>query len=93
MKLNIITSIILKFINESSSKKVSYVKIDENISLLGDKSALDSLKLIELCLILEDQAEEMGFEFDWTSEKAMSKSRSIFRTPLTLAQEFLKQSS
>ena len=93
MKLNTITSIILKFIKESSSKKDNNVKIDENISLLGDKSALDSLKLIELCLILEDRAEEMGFEFDWTSEKAMSKSRSIFKTPLTLAKEFLKQSS
>ena len=35
--------------------------------LLGGDSDLDSMKLVELCLELEDKASEMGFEFDWTS--------------------------
>ena len=32
-----------------------------------------------------------GFEFDWTSKTAMSKSRSMFRTIESLAEEFLYQ--
>ena len=59
--------------------------------LLGSGSDLDSMKLVELCLELEDKASEMGFEFDWTSEKAMSKVGSMFRTVGTLAEEFTQQ--
>ncbi len=59
--------------------------------LIGGNSVLDSMKLVELCLYLEDQASDMGFEFDWTSETAMSKSRSIFRTIGSLADEFHRQ--
>ncbi len=59
--------------------------------LIGGDSALDSMKLVELCLALEDTAASLGFEFDWTSEAAMSRSRSMFRTAGALADEFLRQ--
>ena len=49
------------------------------------------LKLVELCLLLEDKAAEYGFEFDWTSDAAMSKSRGMFRTAGALAAEFILQ--
>ena len=48
--------------------------------------------LVEVCVALEDLADEHGFEFDWTSESAMSKSKSMFRSVATLAEEFSKQS-
>ena len=67
------------------------VKIVATTPLIGDGSVLDSMKLVELCLLLEDMAAEMGFEFDWTSAAAMSKTRSIFRTAGTLAGEFQAQ--
>ena len=51
------------------------------------------MKLVELCLALEDEASDQGFEFDWTSEKAMSKSSSIFISIDTLAAEYLRQKS
>ncbi len=60
-------------------------------ALIGGDSALDSMKLVELCLALEDAASTQGFEFDWTSEAAMSKSRSMFRTAGSLADEFMRQ--
>lgn len=59
--------------------------------LIGDGSILDSMKLVELCLLLEDMASELEFEFDWTSDVAMSKSRSMFRTAGSLADEFIAQ--
>jgi hypothetical protein len=49
------------------------------------------MKLVELCLALEDKAAEIGFEFDWTSDAAMSRSRSMFRTADSLAAEFVNQ--
>lgn len=67
------------------------VVVDENTPLIGDGSVLDSMKLIELCLTLEEKASDMDFEFDWTSDAAMSKSRSMFRTAGSLASEFIKQ--
>lgn len=65
--------------------------ITDDMPLIGGEGVLDSMKLVELCLALEDKASEMGFEFDWTSDAAMSRSRSMFRTAGSLAVEFINQ--
>jgi acyl carrier protein len=67
------------------------IGVTEDLPLIGSNSALDSLNLVELCLALEDKAADIGFEFDWTSDAAMSKSRSMFRTAGSLAAEFVSQ--
>ena len=66
--------------------------ITEDMHLIGGETLLDSMKLVEVCLALEDVADEHGFEFDWTSEAAMSKSPSMFRSVAALAEEFANQS-
>jgi acyl carrier protein len=65
--------------------------ISDDTPLIGGESLLDSMKLVELCLALEDKAADLGFEFDWTSDATMSKSRSMFRTAGFLATEFINQ--
>lgn len=65
--------------------------VTDDMELIGGDSVLDSMKLVELCLALEDKAADMGFEFDWTSDAAMSRSRSMFRTAGSLATEFISQ--
>jgi acyl carrier protein len=65
--------------------------VTDDMALIGGDSFLDSMKLVELCLALEDKAADMGFEFDWTSDAAMSRSRSMFRTAGSLATEFISQ--
>lgn len=60
--------------------------------LIGGDALLDSMKLVQACVALEDVAEEKGFEFDWTSEDAMSRSQSMFRTIESLSDEFARQS-
>ena len=60
-------------------------------ALVGDGRLLDSLGLVELCVRLEDRALELGFEFDWTSDAAMSRSRSMFRSVEALQEEFERQ--
>jgi acyl carrier protein len=67
------------------------VTVTDDMQLIGGKGVLDSMKLVELCLALEDKAEEIGFEFDWTSDVAMSRSRSMFRTAGSLVVEFISQ--
>ncbi len=67
------------------------VVITDNLELIGGGGSLDSMKLVELCLALEDKATNLGFDFDWTSDAAMSKSRGFFRTAGSLAQEFIDQ--
>ena len=59
--------------------------------LIGSHRALDSMNLVELCLMLEDASNELGFNFDWTSSDAMSKSLSMFRSVTSLAEEFYRQ--
>jgi acyl carrier protein len=65
--------------------------IADDTLLLGGESLLDSMKLVELCLALEDKAADLGFDFDWTSDSAMSKSRGMFRTAGSLVTEFINQ--
>ncbi len=65
--------------------------VTDDMALIGGDSVLDSMRLVELCLALEDKAADMGFEFDWTSDAAMSRSRSMFRTAGSLAIEFISQ--
>ena len=81
--------IVISAINDALEGKV---KITKEMQLIGGESLLDSMKLVEVCLALEDLADKHGFEFDWTSEAAMSKSRSMFRNVAALSEEFASQS-
>ncbi|MEO5669317.1 MAG: hypothetical protein ABIR26_01385 [Ramlibacter sp.] len=67
------------------------VQVGDDMPLIGGDSLLDSMRLVELCLLLEDIAGEHGFDFDWTSSAAMSRSRSMFRSARALADEFNAQ--
>ena len=67
------------------------IRVSDETQLIGDSSVLDSMKLVELCLVLEDSAADAGFTFDWTSDSAMSRSRSMFRSAGSLAEEFVRQ--
>lgn len=71
--------------------KSTDVVISSTSSLIGEDSILDSMGLVELCLRLEDRASELGFTFDWTSEDAMSRGRSFFRSVGALQVEFDRQ--
>jgi len=65
--------------------------VTSDTKLIGSSSAIDSMKLVQLCVNLESLASELGFEFDWTSRDAMSRSRSMFRSAGDLALEFSRQ--
>ena len=72
------------FITKKNNKKLGVKS-----QLIGN--LLDSMKLVELCVLLEDLSTELKFEFDWQSEKAMSKMNSVFKSAETISKEFIKQ--
>ena len=84
--------IVITAISEALEDLEDKAEVSDEMQLIGGESLLDSMKLVEVCLVLEDLADEHGFEFDWTSEAAMSKSRSMFRSVASLAEEFANQS-
>lgn len=68
-------------------------EISLETALISGEHGADSVQLVELCVRLEDWAESEGFQFDWTSEKAMSATTGIFRTVGSLFEEFVRQGS
>ena len=76
-------------LSEIINDKNADIKVDTPI--IGSKSPIDSMGLVQLCLSLEEKAEELGFDFDWTTESAMSRSRGMFRSIDTLSDEFVSQ--
>lgn len=80
--------IIIKEIKEISENK--NLEINKKTPLVGDTSVLDSMGLVNLCIRLEEIAEDQGFQFDWSGE-TLSKSKSMFLNIETLSKEFLSQ--
>ena len=75
---------ISKQVNEKS------LKITDDTPIIHSEY-IDSMKLVEICIALEDKAIELDFEFDWTSGAAMSRSQSIFKSAGSIADEFIHQ--
>jgi len=69
----------------------SIIKMNENSLILNGDNNLDSMAIVQLCIALEDKSKSFGFDFDWTSEKAMSSMNSIFKTPKSISDEFNNQ--
>ena len=67
------------------------IVINQQSSLIGGNSSIDSMGLVQICLALEERSQSEGFSFDWTSEKAMSSLNSIFKTADTLTEEYNRQ--
>tara|TARA_B100000242_G_C43001382_1_gene465227 strand:- start:424 stop:714 length:291 start_codon:yes stop_codon:yes gene_type:complete len=86
----IVISVVTEALEEAELE--DKIQVTEKMELIGGESLVDSMGLVSVCLALEDLAEEHGFEFDWTSDAAMSKSRSMFRSIAALAEEFANQS-
>ena len=82
------TSELLEIIKKITDKET---ELNENTPLVGGLSSIDSMSLVQICIYLEEKADIDGFEFDWTSEKAMSSINSVFKTPKTLTEEYNRQ--
>ena len=91
MGIQTATDLIIDSVKEVLEIDGLEVEVSADMHLIGSESALDSMDLVELCLALEEKASDCGFEFDWTSETAMSRSRSMFRSVKSLSEEYIRQ--
>ncbi len=82
---------VIQILEEIARSEDSTISLDKNSMILNGDYNFDSMALVQLCISLEEKSNKFGFDFDWTSEKAMSSMNSIFRTPLTICNEFNKQ--
>jgi acyl carrier protein len=69
--------------------------IEDNLTpetrLLGNDSILDSIGLVNIVVDLETEFLDRGFEISLTSEKAMSRTKSPFRTAMALSEFIYEQ--
>ena len=93
LPLQIFCLVLLFNFNAISVPSFGAVEINDKTPLVGGSAQVDSMALVQICLILEDKSLEEGFSFDWTSEKALSSLNSIFKTPKSLALEYNRQLS
>jgi len=91
MDIQTTTDMIVDLVKEALGNDGIELDVSANMSLIGENALLDSTGLVELCLAIEDKASEEGFDFDWTSENAMSNFSSMFRSIKSLSEEYIKQ--
>ena len=82
---------IMQIIFEVTDQDAEKITLNPETSLVGPDSLIDSMGLVQLCLALEEKGSDLGFDFDWTSEKAISSMNSIFKSPRSLSNEFNRQ--
>lgn len=83
-----------KFISDEVSMLIgeSATPINADTPLIGHNRVLDSADLVVLLLAVEDYAREnLGFDWDWTSDSAMSEARSVLRNIGSLADHLVNQ--
>ena len=88
-KENIIKLIILK-VNDSFEEESIKTIVTTETPLFGRNSEIDSMGLVNLIVDIESYFLEKGYDISLTSEKAMSRNHSPFRSIISLA-EFIEE--
>ncbi|MEO5904512.1 MAG: acyl carrier protein [Gemmatimonadaceae bacterium] len=85
---------IQKFICDEVAMLIGHSEatVNTDTPLIGQNRVLDSADLVVLLLAVEDYAREnLGFDWDWTSDSAMSEARSVLRNVSSLADHLVNQ--
>lgn len=90
MERNNILEILFRIINEYFESQDIKENASEETVLFGEDSFLDSMGLVTLIIDIESRFLDEDIEISLTSEKAMSRRQSPFRTISTLA-EFIEE--
>jgi acyl carrier protein len=86
MKLNAIKEILIDTINEYFEGQDIEEKSSETTILFGKDAVLDSMGLVNVIIDIESRFLDDDIAISLTSEKAMSRRNSPFRTIITLAE-------
>lgn len=90
MERNNIVEILIRIIDEYFESQDIKENASEETVLFGKNSVLDSMGLVGVIIDIESKFLDEDIEISLTSEKAMSRRQSPFRTISTLA-EFIEE--
>ena len=93
MKKQEITEIIIDIVADFLQTQGTHIEINEETALFGDKAVLDSMGLVNIVIDLESTLLDKGMEISLTSENAMSRRQSPFRSVSSLADFICEQLS
>lgn len=84
MKNEQILQTVVSIVSEYQASQGVECDINQETTLFGDDAILDSMGLVNVVIDLESEFLDKGIEISLTSEKAMSRRNSPFRTIDTL---------
>ena len=90
MRIPEILKTLIETTNEYFESQDFTEKANQNTVLFGKKSIIDSVGLVNIIIDVESRFLDEGYEISLTSEQAMSRRNSPFRTISTLA-EFIEE--
>jgi acyl carrier protein len=79
-----IEEIIMTAFNDYLETQEIEEKVDSDTILFGSESTLDSMGLVNVVIDIESYFHGQGYRISLTSERAMSRKSSPFRTVTTL---------
>ncbi|MBN1252553.1 MAG: hypothetical protein JXR51_11055 [Bacteroidales bacterium] len=82
--IKIVIKAVKEYIDDES------VEINESAILLGNDAVVDSIGLVNLIVDLESELAEKDIEITLTSEDAMSRRKSPFRSVETLSEYIIE---
>ncbi len=85
-----IEEIIISCLKEYLESQDIECNVDNNTSLIGQGAVIDSIGLVNVILDVESKMSDEDFDISITSEKAMSRKNSPFRTVDTLTEYVLE---
>lgn len=86
-----INNVLVNTIQEYFDSQDFNEKANKNTVLFGKKSVLDSMGLVNVIIDIESRFLDEDIEISLTSESAMSRRNSPFRTVDTLADFIMEQ--
>ena len=86
-----VSDIIIESIKDYLETQDIQTEVNEDTALLGEKSILASMGLVNVIIDIESKFLDEGYEISLTSEKAMSRRNSPFRNIRTLGDFIYEQ--
>lgn len=91
MKISKIKDIIIRIVKDYFEIIEQNIEVNDETCLFGVNAVLDSMGLVNVIVDIESIFLDDGIEITLTSEKAMSRRNSPFRTIETLAEFIIEQ--
>lgn len=81
-----IRSVVIDSVREYLESEEAEIEVNEDVVLFGTGGIVDSMGLVNIIVDIESKFLDEGFEVSLTSERAVSRQTSPFKTVSTLIE-------